>query len=166
MYIVFIITFYGYDILLIFGGGFNLIRFAGSSAFFGVSFYAGYDTMTSIRAQRASRESLASKDRPNIFGTFSRPRKLTEEEVSISKEKHTCLVCKNKLQGEMFICGDCGAYYCGKCSEVLKSQENTCWVCESALDASKPRKLDDDKKQTIEVAENIPKRASRAKKKV
>ena len=40
------------------------------------------------------------------FGTFVKPQMLTEEEVSVSKEKKICLVCKGKLAGFnlAFIC--------------------------------------------------------------
>jgi len=76
----------------------------------------------------------------DILGLFVRPQKVTEEEVSIAKEKQICLVCKNKLGGSIFLCSSCGAFYCSKCSDTLATLENACWVCEAPFDESKPVK--------------------------
>jgi len=65
---------------------------------------------------------------------------ITEEEVSISKEKKICLVCKNKISRLNYICPECNAFYCFKCSDVLVNLENACWVCETPFDESKPVK--------------------------
>ena len=65
---------------------------------------------------------------------------ITEEKVSISKEKKICLVCKSKLGGLLFMCKECGAFYCEKCSDALSNLENACWVCETPFDESKPVK--------------------------
>ncbi|KKN33593.1 hypothetical protein LCGC14_0802220 [marine sediment metagenome] len=35
----------------------------------------------------------------NLLGTFSRPKQLTEEDISISKERKICLVCKGNVGG-------------------------------------------------------------------
>jgi len=76
----------------------------------------------------------------SIFRISKRPDHLTEEEVSISKEKKICLVCKGKLGGLMFMCKECGALYCEKCSSALVELENACWACNSPIDPSKPVK--------------------------
>ena len=75
-----------------------------------------------------------------LLGVFLRPQKVSEEEISISKEKRICLVCKNKLKSQMFMCGTCGAYYCIKCSDFLSNEENACWVCTTPFDETKPIK--------------------------
>ncbi len=49
---------------------------------------------------------------PVILEMFTKPKKITEEEVSVSKEKKICLVCKSKISGLNFICSDCGTFYC------------------------------------------------------
>ncbi|MHA1151028.1 MAG: hypothetical protein ACTSR8_22640 [Promethearchaeota archaeon] len=78
---------------------------------------------------------------PNLFASLSKPRKVTEEEVSISIEKRICLVCKGKVRKfGIFIC-DCGAFYCVKCVNALIDLENQCWACNASLDESKPVKL-------------------------
>lgn len=77
---------------------------------------------------------------PFSLGIFTRPQKLTEEEVSIAKEKQICLVCKNRLGGNIYLCSSCGAFYCFKYSDTLTKLENACWVCEEPFDKSKPIK--------------------------
>jgi hypothetical protein len=91
------------------------------------------------------------KEKKDILSAFSRPKKLTEEEVSIAKEKQICLVCKNKLGGHIFLCSSCGAFYCVKCSDTLSGMENACWVCDAPFDESKPVKLPEDKEKEDEI---------------
>jgi len=76
-----------------------------------------------------------------VRGIFTKPEKVTEEEVSISKEKKICLVCKGKvLRNNIYLCPECSTFYCLKCSEALSNLENACWVCETPFDESKPVK--------------------------
>ncbi len=69
----------------------------------------------------------------------------------ISKEKKICLVCKGKVGGIMFMCKECGAFYCSKCSKALSNLENECWACNSPIDESKPSKLFEQEKEEDEV---------------
>ena len=69
-----------------------------------------------------------------------RRENITEEEISISKEKKICIVCKGKVGGFSFICNGCGAFYCEKCAKALSDLENMCWVCNTLIDPSKPSK--------------------------
>ncbi|MHA1148595.1 MAG: RING finger protein [Promethearchaeota archaeon] len=85
-----------------------------------------------------------------LFRGFTKPKQLTEEEVSIAKERRICLVCKNKLARNIYICPDCNAFYCQKCSTTLASMENTCWVCDAQIDESKPIKKSEIEKITQE----------------
>jgi hypothetical protein len=77
---------------------------------------------------------------PNFLGALTRRQSLTEEEVSISKEKKICLVCKSKLAKHIFLCSECGALYCFNCSETLSNSENACWACETPFNELKPSK--------------------------
>ena len=79
-------------------------------------------------------------DRLNILGVFTKPPRVTEEEISISKEKKICLVCKNKLKGYIFMCEGCEAFYCQKCIDAVIQLENLCWACNYQIDKSKPAK--------------------------
>ena len=76
----------------------------------------------------------------SLFRITKRPDHITEEEVSLSKEKKICLVCKGKLERKMYICPECDTFYCQKCSDMLANSENACWVCNYPLDESKPVK--------------------------
>ncbi|MFX0025893.1 MAG: hypothetical protein ACFE8M_05715 [Candidatus Hermodarchaeota archaeon] len=71
---------------------------------------------------------------------FSKPQRITEEEVTFFREQRICLVCKNKVSRINYICPKCSALYCLKCSEELSNLENMCWVCNEPLDESKPTK--------------------------
>ena len=73
--------------------------------------------------------------------TLKTPHKMTEEEVTHYKEKKICLVCKGHIEGfNNYICPNCEVLYCGHCAQSLIDLENTCWVCNIPLDASKPVK--------------------------
>ncbi|MFX1569905.1 MAG: RING finger protein [Promethearchaeota archaeon] len=66
---------------------------------------------------------------------------ITEKEVSISKEKKICIVCKGNAIGfNIYICPECETVYCQKCANTLISMENACWVCEKPIDQTKPSK--------------------------
>ena len=88
----------------------------------------------------------------DILGMMVRPQKLTEEEVSISKEKKICLVCKSELMKKIYICPECKTFYCIKCSDALEDLENACWVCDTPFEDSKPSKpFQKEEKEEIEV---------------
>ncbi len=96
-----------------------------------------------------------------LIGTShaSRPAKITEEEVSISKEKKICLVCKGKVLGITFICRDCEAFYCEKCYQAIINIGNACWACNSALDESKPVRLPEKKETELVIEDELHKKA-------
>jgi len=78
---------------------------------------------------------------PDILESFVKPQKITEEEVSISKEKKVCLVCKRKVsEFNIYICPKCETFYCTKCAQALVQLENMCWACNGPIDKSKPVK--------------------------
>ena len=89
-------------------------------------------------------------DQVDILGMFAKPQKVTEEEVSISKEKKICLVCKGKLaRYNIFLCPECNTFYCSKCANALSDLENACWVCEAPFDESKPVRLPEKKEEEV-----------------
>ncbi len=89
---------------------------------------------------RVSFEKTMEKEPEDIFKGFTRPQKLTEEEVIVSKEKKICLVCKGEVIGINFVCRNCKTSYCERCYNALTNLENVCWACDSTLDMSKPSK--------------------------
>jgi len=80
------------------------------------------------------------KVKDGLFRLIRRPDVITEEEVSISKEKKICLVCKGKVLSFSFICPVCETFYCENCVKAIIDMENTCWACNEPLDESKPFK--------------------------
>lgn len=88
----------------------------------------------------------------NLFRLYeSKPDNITEEEVSISKEKKVCLVCKSSVAGVNYICNICGSYYCIKCYTALSDLENTCWACNEQMDKSKPVKFIREPEENIKI---------------
>ena len=65
---------------------------------------------------------------------------ISEDDIIISKETHTCLVHKGPVKGYSFVCPECGAVYCIKCVDAIIRIENSCWSCESPIDRSQPVK--------------------------
>jgi len=107
--------------------------------------------------------SESIKGTQDVFSMFTKPQKLTEEEVSISKEKKIYLVCKGKVaRSNIFLCPECDTFYCLKCSEALTNLENACWVCETPIDESKPVKLPEKKEEKV-VIEGIDLKKSKKK---
>ena len=97
-----------------------------------------------LREEPEKVEKLPSEKKVKVkealFRIAQRPEHLTEEEVSISKEKKICLACKGKVGGFNFICTECGAFYCEKCVRALIELENACWVCNTPFDELRPSK--------------------------
>lgn len=94
-----------------------------------------YYTLKFIKPEMVLKKREKSVD---VLAAFTRPKKVTEEEITISKEKKICVVCKGKLERKMYICPDCNTFYCNKCSDSLVDLENMCWVCNSPFDEFKP----------------------------
>jgi hypothetical protein len=96
----------------------------------------------------------------SVLQSFSRPERITEEEVSISKEKKVCLVCKSGVKKfNVYIC-DCDTFYCKNCARALVNIENACWVCNTPFDDSKPSKpfKKEEEIEEIEITERIDKK--------
>jgi hypothetical protein len=104
-------------------------------------------------------EGASTKKSVDVIGVFTRPEIITEEEVSVSKEKKVCLVCKGKLgRNNIYLCPDCDTFYCKNCSEALSDMENACWACNSPIDPSKPVKSFEKEEEEVEVEEIAPKK--------
>jgi len=97
-------------------------------------------------------EGASTKKSVDVIGVFTRPESITEEEVSVSKEKKICLVCKGKVgRNNIYLCPDCDAFYCKNCSEALSDMENVCWACNSPIDPSKPVKSFEKEEEEVDV---------------
>ena len=104
-----------------------------------------------ISESREAEKGLESQ----VLGIFTRPQKVTEEEVIFHRERKICLVCKGKLLRSIYLCPECDALYCIKCSEALSTLENVCWSCYTPIDPAKPIKL---KEKDIEISKDIRKK--------
>ncbi|MFX1320508.1 MAG: hypothetical protein ACFFAQ_02580 [Promethearchaeota archaeon] len=76
----------------------------------------------------------------DILGIFTRPLEVTEEDVIFHREQKICLVCKGKTLRTIYLCPECDALYCNKCSTALSNLENACWACNTPFDPLKPVK--------------------------
>ena len=110
-------------------------------------------TMIIIAATRSnSRRSkkLLQEKEDEIRKLKEQREEITEGDITVSKEKHFCLVHKGPIEGYSFICPECGAYYCVNCVEAIKEIENTCWSCKAPLDKNKEIKpLERNEKENI-----------------
>ena len=116
-----------------------------------ILFYALINTYLYIKPDSGRKKTKRTDSDDSLLTTFIRPQKITEEEVSVSKEKRTCLVCKSVVGGNMFMCKECGAFYCEKCSSTLANMENACWACEAPFDESKPVNLPKKDEEDLEI---------------
>jgi hypothetical protein len=94
------------------------------------------------------------KNELNIMLALTKPMKVTEEEVIVSKEKKICIVCKGNLVRKIYLCPECNTFYCTKCSSSLSFTENACWVCGTAFNPLKPVKLYHDKEKKSQLDRN------------
>jgi hypothetical protein len=111
-----------------------------------------------VKPETVALEEEKAESNKDILGMFTKPKALTEEEVSVSKEKKICLVCKGNIAGINFVCFECGTLYCNKCYNALINLENACWACDNALDESTPVKLSKEKEPEMIIQEDIPKK--------
>ena len=99
-----------------------------------------------VREESEKKEKVKPEKEVRVEGDLFRiseykKEDITEEEISISKEKKICLVCKGKLGGfTVFLCTGCATFYCHKCAKALIQLENACWACNAPIDKSKPVK--------------------------
>lgn len=116
-----------------------------------------------LREEPEKKEKIKPEKEVHVEGDLFRiyqykKEDITEEEVSISKEKKICLVCKGKVFGfNSFIC-KCDTIYCQKCARTLSDLENMCWVCGTPFDESKPVKpYKEEEKEKITIEGTTPK---------
>jgi len=133
---------------------FTLLDIITSLPFFRIGTLSGYCFWyLGLREEPAKPKKVTPKKEVKIeeglFRLSKRPAEITEEEVTVSKEKKICLVCKGKALRFIFICPDCETIYCEKCALTLSNLENACWVCETPFDESKPVRLPEKKEEKI-----------------
>lgn len=100
-----------------------------------------------------SEETKIDKDLIQIGGVFTKPKSMTEKEVTMYRDQAVCLVCKGKIANFSFICGNCKALYCEKCVRFLMNKENICWACESILDPNNPIRKEEMEEEELKIRE-------------
>jgi len=82
---------------------------------------------------------------------------VSEEKITVSKEKKICLVCRGEVLKFSYIC-ECGVIYCENCARALTNLENVCWACEVPIDSLKPVKQFKEEAERIKVQEKSKKK--------
>ncbi|MCK4382472.1 MAG: tetratricopeptide repeat protein, partial [Candidatus Lokiarchaeota archaeon] len=111
-------------------------------------------------APMSDRMKLARLDEKIIKMIQKRPLltvQVSEEKITVSKEKKICLVCKGEVFGFSYIC-KCGANYCENCARALTNLENVCWACDVPIDYSKPVKPFKEEAERIKVQKKAKKK--------
>ncbi|MFX1337483.1 MAG: hypothetical protein ACFFDK_02610 [Promethearchaeota archaeon] len=112
-------------------------------------FFIIYLNLRILKLMTFETEKEREKEHPDILAALTKPQKVTEEEVTVSKEKKICLVCKGKvIRFNSYICV-CDALYCEKCALALIKIDNACWACNAPIDESKPVRLTDKRNKEI-----------------
>jgi len=114
-----------------------------------IAFYIMY-----IGLREETEKEKIEKEEVKVEGDLFRiakRRKITEEEVSIFKEKKICLICKGSALKYTYICNDCEALYCHNCAEAISNLENQCWVCNAPIDENKPIKRQEPVEKEVEI---------------
>lgn len=113
----------------------------GISLFSYVSIYLineSYLKVSNLRKDIQKKKELKDKKKEDYLRIFMKPQKIFKEEISSAREKNICIVCKNQLKGNIYVCPKCGAIYCIKCAQFISNRENVCWACSTPIDKSKP----------------------------
>lgn len=92
-------------------------------------------------AEEQSHPAMQQDKFKGFIEAFTRPKSISEEEITYFKEQKICLVCKGSVSRSMYICPECDALYCSKCAEALANFENACWACNAPFDPGKPVQL-------------------------
>ncbi len=85
-----------------------------------------------------------------MFMDDLKAQEVSDDDVAVFKERRICLVHKGPIEGYIFMCPGCDAFYCVKCVDALIEIENFCWSCSVPLDPSKPSEKDDQKEKEDE----------------
>ncbi len=87
-----------------------------------------------IIQQRRTQESEGKDEVESLVTVFTKPISISVDEIELSKEKGTCLVCKSKISGINYACPKCQVPYCYRCMQALGKMENSCWVCSTQFE--------------------------------
>ncbi|MFX0102232.1 MAG: hypothetical protein ACFFCS_21885, partial [Candidatus Hodarchaeota archaeon] len=60
-----------------------------------------------------------------------------ENEITLQKLDHICVIHKGKITGLSYICNQCGTEYCVNCASHLISKQENCWNCGNIINISR-----------------------------
>ncbi len=87
-------------------------------------------------------------EEPSLIDILSetKSKEISQEQILAFREQTKCLICEREIQGfiKIFLCPQCEALYCEKCTEKMIEMSNKCWICEEQIDESKPVKQNND----------------------
>ncbi|MFX1321784.1 MAG: DC1 domain-containing protein [Promethearchaeota archaeon] len=90
----------------------------------------------------------SGESKPSLIDILSetKSKELSPEEILAFREQTICLICEKEIQGfiKVFICPQCEALYCEKCTQKMIEMSNMCWICDKQIDESKPIKQDNE----------------------
>ncbi len=114
-----------------------------------------WDYLKEINAPVSKRMELArlSENLNDLIRVqMSTKTQVSEEKVTVYKERKKCLVCLGDIEGfDIYICPKCDSIYCKNCAKALIEIENVCWSCESPIDKAKPVKFLKKEKEKIDI---------------
>ena len=119
-----------------------------------------WEKLKETRAPMEDRLDLARLDEKIVELVYNRALltpQVTEEKVTILKEKKICLVCRSEVLRFSYIC-ECGANYCETCARALPNLENVCWACNVPIDYTKPVKPLKEEAEHFKVQEKAKKK--------
>ena len=95
-----------------------------------VGVYAFYQIYIKIKSSESIiKVEYESRRITNILESFRKTHDFDRAEISISKEKKICVVCKKKIKRYSFVCPGCKSFYCNKCIGKVSDKFNKCLVC-------------------------------------
>jgi hypothetical protein len=96
-------------------------------------------SLIGVTRLRKSKKEIKAREAEIAYMKKQR-QEITEEDITISKERRLCLVHKGPIEGYSFICPKCDTFYCPTCLDAIVKIENICWSCGKPLDPTKPSK--------------------------
>jgi len=110
---------------------------------------------TSIEAEEkpAKKKKITEEKEKKLTPEEIEELKKTESEVDIEKKALTCIVHKGPIDGAIYVCPTCNTFYCTRCANALKKNNEKCWSCGSDISISLPDKTRPEKKRKMQQLE-------------
>jgi tetratricopeptide (TPR) repeat protein len=120
-----------------------------------LSIWEKYKETNASLAERIKLARIEDQMLRMLRNRMSLMAQITEEKISVHKERKICIVCKGDVERfNIYICPECNGIYCQKCARALTELENICWACNTPIDPSKPIILEaqEEEKEKIKIS--------------